>query len=440
MTLSGLTVSRIGEQQRRERQTDLTMAAESATNEVLSWLQNNDGAIAYLKDMAVTSTPAFPTTTTSTSLVLVSTNVPVNFPSGMASTGAITPAIPAAFPALVGSDPVAMNATNVRNGCTVASKIIKIVPSGAVAWPSGNERFMVYTTATQGSGKTLRRQRVSAVIRVSRISESIFTRAMFSIAGYTFKGSATTDSWNSASGTVAYSTGIAGSNGGLGSNGTLDVQKPENVAGPYEGNLNIPVNPVPYNPPAVIASTTTASLTAYNNVVGALGYGNQGGNVTAILVPNISDNMVFGGAGTVKLYVNGVMNLADITFAPGSTVKLEIYQNTYSGGAESQYGKTNFGDLTNPSRLQIYTNHTGSGKVNGGTNWSAVLFGPNLTLRFNGNASYYGSMVVGSLAGLVNGNFAFHYDDSLAQIPVGSALPRLTAAAWFNRDLTFSEP
>ena len=135
LSLTNLTVSRYGEQQRRQDQVNLLAAVESCTNEALSWVRNdptynpsdaNSGAIyTYLKNMPL-SNPGYPTEKVSTSAMLVSTSLPNDLISKLY---VVDKKWTTMFPVLTGNG----NTLGKRNGCAVEAKIIKTSVQGKVA-------------------------------------------------------------------------------------------------------------------------------------------------------------------------------------------------------------------------------------------------------------------------------------------------------------------
>lgn len=459
IALTDLTIARYGEQKYRQAQVDLLAATESAANETVNWLKNNPTVQESLKTLAVSS-PGFPTTPTSTSAVLVSSSLPTG--------------LPAVFPSLMSSttytgggtstatSTTGANAANRRNTCTVETKVIKVASSATPSLWDGSERFIVYTTAESGDRsrpESVRRQRVETVITavsttVSSTSTTTtttsvptpafpFTRGMFSINGYDFKGTATTDSWKSDSDgdgvadtpyvkPASYTVGGPNSNGDVGSNGVLgsgayDTSK---VHGDATPNANASLPNVTYAPPTS-GYASVASITANTTLTGS------GTSTTVFRTPSIAhkntNTLTIAGSGTVVLYVDGAFNIGNVNFAAGSTAKLVIYQNDISGKGCSFNAKNTIGDPNDPSRFLFVTAFSGTGSnemsLNGGASFSAVVLAPNAGIKFNGGSNFYGSFVGKDFSGAVNGNFAFHYDESLAGLSWGSIMTDITTTS-----------
>jgi hypothetical protein len=450
ITLTDLTIGRFGEQRHRQAQVDLLAATESSANETISWLKNNASVQDALKNLTVSS-PGFPTTTVSTSAVLVSSSLPTG--------------LPAMFPNLAGTSTststssIGANSANRRNACAVETKIIKVASSATPSVWDGSERFMVYTTAESGDRSrpdSVRRQRVESVITaisttVSSTSTSTtttsvptpafpFTRGLFSINGFDFKGTATTDSWKSdgnADGVAdtpyvtptSYTVGGPNSHGDVGSNGVLgsgayDTSKIHGQATP---NAGAQMPSVVYNPPTS-GYTSLPSITNNATLTGT------GAGTTIFKVPSINhgnnESLTINGIGTVVIYVDGAFKVGDIKFAPGSTADLVIYQNDIAGKGASFNAQNGVGDPNDPSRFLFVTAFSGTGPnemtLNGGAAFSGVVLAPNAGIKLTGGSDFYGSFVAKDFSGAINGNFDFHYDESLAGLSWGSIMTTVT--------------
>lgn len=445
IALTNLTIGRFGEQKARQAQVDLLAATESAANEAINWMRVNPEAQDLLKRLAVSS-PGFPESTYSTSSVMVSSRLPNGTPE--------------MFPTLAKAGTASgANGSGLRNSCQVESKIIKVASSATPSVWDGSERFIIYTTATAGDPSrpdTVRRQRVETVITAVSTTVSSttttttttsvptaaypFTRGLFSINGYDFKGTATTDSWKSDSNgdgiadtpyvaPASYTVGGPNSNGDVGSNGVLgsgayDTSK---VHGQATANAGATLPSVTYNPP----TTGYTSLTSITNNATVTGSGT--GN-TVYRIPSINQgnnkSLTISGTGTVVIYVDGVFNVGDVKFAAGSTAKLVIYQNDVSGKGCSFNSQNTVGDPNDPSRFMFITAFSGTGSnelsLNGGAKFSAVVLAPNAGIKFNGNSDFYGSFVAKDFSGAINGTFKFHYDESLAGKSYGTIMKDIT--------------
>jgi len=488
IALTDLTIGRYGEQKYRQAQVDLLAATESAANETINWMRNNTSVQTAMKNMAVSS-PGFPTTKTSTSSVLVSSTLPGSlpavFPSIMPQVMTTTQGGTTAYT----TSATGANAANRRNACTIETKVIKVASSANPSVWDGSERFIIYTTAETGDRTrpdSVRRQRVESVITAVSTTVSSttttttttsvptpafpFTRGMFSINGYDFKGAATTDSWKSDSNgdgvadtpytrPATYTVGGANSNGDVGSNGVLgsgayDTSKVHGQATP---NANATLPNVTYSPP-------TSGFTSMGSITGNTTLTGSGAGNTVFRTPSVAhknnNRLTISGSGTVVLYVDGAFNVGDVTFAAGSTAKLVIYQNDIAGKGASFNAQNTVGDPANPSRFLFVTAFSGTGanemSLNGGAKFSAVVLAPNAGMKFNGGSDFYGSFVGKDFSGAVNGNFSFHYDESLAGLSWGSimkdtttttttttttpTLSMLAPTAWNVRTVGYNDP
>jgi hypothetical protein len=457
ITMTDLTISRYKEQRYRQAQVDLLVATESAANESINWIKNNAQVWEALKNLTVSSSTSFPATTTSTSAVLVSSNLPTGLPN--------------IFPALISSSsPSASSsaasagvyAANKRNGCSVETKVIKVASSSPVSTWDGSERFIVFATATFGDTNNpteMRRQRVQTVLTAASTWSSSttttttttttsvptpafpFTRGLFSINGYDVSGNADTDSWKSDSNgdgiadtpyvaPASYTIGGPNSHGDIGSNGTLgsgayDTSK---VHGTPTPNANATLPTVTYNPP-------TSGVNILGNITANTTLTGTGSGSTIFKTPKLdhhqSETLTITGTGTVVLYVDGSFDAGNIKFASGSTANLIIYQNDIGGKGSNFNAQTSIGDKSDPKRFMFITAFSGTGaakemSLNGGASFSGVVLAPNAGIKFNGNSDFYGAFVAKDFSGNVNGNFSFHYDESLAGLSWGSIMTTVT--------------
>lgn len=490
IALTDLTISRYTEQKYRQAQVDLLAATESAANETVNWLKNNPAVQESLKNLAVSS-PKYPTVEKSTNAVLVSSSLPFGLPEVFPALGtkATTTSYTKTYNSTTTTTTAGANTANRRNACTVETKVIKVASSASPSVWDGSERFIIYTTAESGDRsrpESVRRQRVETVITavsttVSSTSTTTtttsvptpaypFTRGLFSMNGYDFKGTATTDSWKSDSDgdgiadtpyktPASYTKGGDNSHGDVGSNGVLgagayDFNKVHGEATP---NANASLPNVTYNPPTS-GYSSVASITSNATLTGT------GTGTTVFRTPSVNhknnNSLTIGGSGTVVLYVDGAFNVGDVKFAAGSTANLVIYQNDIGGKGASFNAQNTVGDPSDPSRFLFVTAFSGTGSnemsLNGGANFSGVVLAPNAGIKFNGGSNFFGSFVAKDFSGAVNGNFSFHYDESLAGLSWGTimqditttsttttttpALSMLAPTAWNVKSVGYNEP
>lgn len=485
IALTDLTIGRYTEQKYRQAQVDLLAATESAANETIRWVKdpNNTVVLDALRNLSVTSKAGFPSETKSTSTVLVSSSLPAGLPEVFPALGAKTytyaggTASPGSYATSTTS---AANTANRRNACVVETKIIKVASSQTPSAWDGTERFIIYTTAETGDRsrpESVRRQRVETVLQAVPTKTTVpmvtqvptpafpFTRGLFSLNGFDFKGTATTDSWKSDSNgdgvadtpyktPASYTKGGANSHGDVGSNGVLgsgayDFSK---VRGEATADANAALPNVTYAPPTTgykdvgtISANVTLSGSGGTTIYRAEAVQHKNRNT-----------MTIDGSGTVVLYVDGAFNVGDVKFAAGSTAKLIVYQNDIGGKGASFNAQNTVGDPNDPSRFLYVTAFSGTGSnemsLNGGAQFSGVVLAPYAGIKFNGGSNFYGSFVAKDFSGAINGNFAFHYDESLAGLSWGSVMedvttevdvydtPIMSPIAWNIKSVGYNDP
>lgn len=487
--LTDLTISRYTEQKYRQAQVDLLAATESAANETIHWMKNSPEVQYAMQHMAISSRPGFPETKRSTSAVLVSTSLPSGlppvFPALTVRTASMSYAPAGATQGgttpMIETNAVGANEANRRNACTVETKVIKVASSVTPSRWDDSEKFIIYTTAETGDRarpESVRRQRVETVILAKSKNDTVitpqivptpafpFTRGLFSINGYDFKGTATTDSWMSDSNgdgiadtpyiaPATYTVGGANSHGDLGSNGPLglgayDTSKVHGQATPY-ADAALPT--VTYAPPTT--GVTALPIISANKTLTGSGTG-----TTVFRTPSVDHNnrntLTIAGSGTVVLYVDGAFNVGNVVFAAESTAKVIIYQNDVAGRGCSFNSQSDIGDARDPKRLMLVTAFSGTFQnemsLNGGANFSAVVLAPNAGIKFNGNSNFYGAFVAKDFSGAVNGTFKFHYDESLRGLSMGmidrtvnvettvSRLDTLRPIVWNIRSVGYNAP
>lgn len=483
IALTDLTISRYSEQKYRQAQVDLLAATESAANETIRWVKdpNNTVVLDALRDLSVTNNPGFPTSKESTSAVLVSSSLPAGLPEVFPALGSKTYTGGGTSPSsYTASTTATANTANRRNACVVETKIIKVASLQTPSAWDGSERFIIYTTAESGDRsrpESVRRQRVETVLEAVPTKTTMpvvtqvptpaypFTRGLFSLNGFDFKGTATTDSWKSDSNgdgvadtpyttPASYTKGGPNSHGDVGSNGVLgsgayDFNK---VHGDATANANAGLPNVTYAPPTTGYTDvgTISTNTTLNGSGGTTIY-----RATAVQHKN-RNTMTIDGSGTVVLYVDGAFNVGDVKFAAGSTAKLIVYQNDIGGKGASFNAQNTIGDPNDPSRFLYVTAFSGTGanemSLNGGATFSGVVLAPYAGIKFNGGSSFFGSFVSKDFSGAINGNFSFHYDESLAGLSWGSVMedvttevdvydtPIMSPIAWNIKSVGYNDP
>lgn len=277
-------------------------------------------------------------------------------------------------------------------------------------------------------------------------ASKVMTKALFSKIGYSVQGSPSGDSWNSAGGTVPYSStstaaGTRTSSIEAGSNGSVSSSVSSIVA---KSNLNLtmPVPAVdaslPYNIPVagggpeVLNNTCTLTSGTYH---------------TKYIDIADTDRLTI--SGTVTIYVDGPVSLQTgngshpdpvLYYDPPLTAKLTIIQADYDeddpqwSSVETLFdlnGHQTAGSEGNPQQFVLVSAHTGNGRYNGTAGFGGVIYAPNMTLKLNGNFDFYGAILVNSFDGIINGNFHMHYDSSLADmsLPVNAGF---SVIGWYS--------
>jgi hypothetical protein len=157
---------------------------------------------------------------------------------------------------------------------------------------------------------------------------------------------------------------------------------------------------------------------------------------------NSSSTITFVDESVVTIYVDGPVIFGkknDFIVPPKCTVT--IIQNDYDPalGESTLNGKTALGCLSNPGAFRwISLSKQTADKANGTADIGGVFFWPYATIRMNGNAKMYGSLVAKSFDAKVNGTFDFYYDDSLGNITLPLA-PALVVVGWRSFPVGFSK-
>lgn len=296
-----------------------------------------------------------------------------------------------------------------------------------------------------------RRRRVEVLF--TKFPLSIYRQAMFARSGYEFMGSATTDSWDSQDGANAYGTVASGANGDLTSEGNITVQKPENVKGDVNSNIKMPIPPLTYSEPST-ATPKPGPRGTWSSSAAAV----PSGSYVCDELNLASDNAItFAPGARVDIYVKGPIILKKDWLIPVDVI-VRIFQDDYDASATSDQttinGNITIGCPQNPQALQIYSLYDGKNaagddpvpwdiQMNGSAQMGAVLFCPYASFKLNGGFDMFGSIVADSFrestaVGKVNGNFKFHYDESLNDLEMPFP-PSLVVVGWNSYDLAFAE-
>jgi len=280
-----------------------------------------------------------------------------------------------------------------------------------------------------------------------------FVHAMYAILGYDFKGSATTDSYDSSLG--AYGGGNSGGNkGDLGSNGFINVQKMGNINGAsVKEKIGLPPPTVDFDLAYQEAQNEAAaagkSVTAWGDVSHVASTTpldlDAAGSPYYMTSLTLDDTAVVNVSGDVKIFVDGPLQMLDAltkydTTDPDS--RLTIVQSDNNGANDISFrinGNDGLGDIAThqADKFLYYTELSKQMTFNGNGAMCGVFVAPNATIKLNGTFDYYGAFIARAFGnnvdtsdpdamGRVNGNFAFHYDEQLANLNQDTATTTAT--------------
>ena len=427
LSLIELSVGNLGSSERRKDDIELTVATESAANLSLNYLQN-------LPDMEDQLNRAKGLTTPTNITSFVRANATLDATGSDTLNGAT----PSSYWKYVGTYSVPIYG-KIQN-----QDVYQITSIGAFGGPTR----LWNADGTQNpilNANRYRRRRVEALF--TPFPPSIFKQALFSKSGYEYMGSATTDSWNSNDGSVGYTTVASrGNQGDLSSEGNIIVAKPTNVNGAVRPNIKVPIPSFTYSPPGsagplgVLSTATLGVRTDPPGVPVAMNY-----RYTAINLGN-SDTITIPPYANVTIYVDTYVSLKNDWLIP-STSKVTVIQNNYDStlGETTINGNIKIGCTANPSSFIFMSLFDGKlpdatnpkdfdFKMNGTAEFGGVMFAPYATFALNGGFNFYGSLIADSFKdttglGKVNGNFAFHYDESLANLKIPLP-PALIIVGW----------
>ena len=280
-----------------------------------------------------------------------------------------------------------------------------------------------YLLRTVGTNNTDMNRRVRHCVEmrldveVSSVSTpiNVFTFGMFAIDGWTIKGSAKTNSWNSTVGLYAAAT--AGSNGDVGSNGTMTVAKPSNIKGDAISNAN-KTFPMPDYPAAADAPLMAPAANRLGAVATNKTLGDPAGADTIYHCTSLANvQLTIQGTGTTTIYCDGAINLDTAIVYSQNGSRLIIRQGPGTG-ATNLNGNNSAGCIKDPSRYAVISAYTGEITLNGNASMGGVFYAPGATYKCNGTFDLYGALVTKSFySSQVNGSFFFHYDDKLSSTP-----------------------
>ena len=313
--------------------------------------------------------------------------------------------------------------------------------------PATIQTWRISSTGTV-NGSPNARVEVSALLEQS--VTPVFQYAAFTTnngcASLGFSGGGATDSYDSTAihyqnGTVvtqAYG-GDIGSNGNLTSSGSTTVingslSTPRTGVGqcgstitawtsngnstvtggaielPQEMNYQTPAAPNPL-PPTDAASFTKSS--GCNDVTGCT-IASPG----VLLAPGYYGNISLSGGATLHLAA-GTYDINSIGLSGNSTLVIDSGPVILNVAGQSVTTPIDFsgGAVTNaamdPSKFQIQYAGTGTVKLTGGAQTSALVYAPNANVLFTGGTDWYGAVIAGTLDD--SGGTAIHYDRHLKQ-------------------------
>lgn len=249
----------------------------------------------------------------------------------------------------------------------------------------------------------------------------------------------TTDSYNSTlysgTGTVtAANGGLSSSGGNLGTNGNLSEGGNAQINGSLStprvgvgscssGNVDaltsaggaVPAAGVVQLPQAITMPTPAAPnplppTTAYNGNGQVLLDGASVGNISV----NANSTLTLcAPAVTCTITINSITlnGNATLLIAPGATVILKVAGTSQTTPIDFNGGSVSNASL-NPARFQIQYGGTGTVKLNGGAQTSAMVYAPNAAVTFSGGGDFYGAVIGATVND--SGGAAIHYDRSLA--------------------------
>lgn len=271
-------------------------------------------------------------------------------------------------------------------------------------------------------------------IRLSVNPSTINGKGLFSANNYEFKGSATTDSWNSSTG--PYNPLTPGSNGNIYAISGLPLISNAGVSGgAYQTSDPLPAVAIPSPLPGIalpgsVSSGSGGSRVTSKTLVAGTTYSCTGD------LPDVS--YIVGSGGDVTIYVAGAINLSTpITFvdirkssALPAGNRLWIYQTDYGAARTTLNGNAMTGSASDPGRVIIQSAFTGEITLNGSASLGGVLIAPNATLKLLGNFDFFGCLWVNQMfQDQVAGNFKFHYDDYLNNFRIPGN-PTYSVSGW----------
>ena len=425
MALVDTSVSTLSREQRREQLLRRQSAAESAANLVLLGVLQSQNATppSTAINLSTSSKSAVPVDLAATNSVAALVAYQI---SSKVTAADLSPALKMA----------PSNGDMVAGGTKLTATIYPLpwnFSTNAFSGAAGGSvsSWLIKAQAQDGTPSQVKgydRHRVE--IRIKANPTTINGKGLFSANNYEFKGSASTDSWNSAAG--LYGSTAPGYNGNIYAITGLPLISNSGVKGnAFQTSDPLPAVAIPSPLPGIAlpASITSGSVTSKTLVAGTT-YSCVGA------LPDVT--YIVGSGGDVTIYVAGAIDVSKpVTFADtnkSSAIpagnRLWIYQTDYGAANTNLNGNAMSGNAADPSRVIIQSAFTGEITLNGNASLGAVLIAPYATLKLRGNFDFFGCLWVEQMyQDQVSGNFKFHYDDYLDNFKFSST-PTYAVSGW----------
>lgn len=146
---------------------------------------------------------------------------------------------------------------------------------------------------------------------------------------------------------------------------------------------------------------------------------------------SLDSNSILTIQGDVTLYVDGNFSLnsnTEVVFAAGASLTINV-TGTFNIDSNAKMN-----DGGRPQNLQIYSNATSSDngdykvELNSNSGFRGTIYAPNSAIDVNSNSNAYGA-VRGKYVNMAS-NGAFHYDEDLQNLAVGSTAEGHTIISW----------
>ena len=429
MALVDTSVSTLSREQRREQLLRRQTAAESAANLVLLGVLQSQNA--------TPPSTAISLSTSSKSAVAVD----LSAPNSVAATVAYQITTTAAAADLSPTLKMSSSDGDLVAGGTKLTATIYPLPwdfkTNAFSGAAGGSvsSWLIKAQAQDGTSSQVKgydRHRVE--IRVKANPTTINGKGLFSANNYEFKGSASTDSWNSAAG--LYGSTAPGYNGNIYAISGLPLISNSGVKGnAFQTSDPLPAVAIPSPLPGI---ALPASITTGSNPNKVTSITLVAGTTYQCLTALPDVTYIVGSGGDVTIYVAGDINVSKpITFvdtrkssALPAGNRLWIYQTDFGAAKTNLNGNAMSGNAADPSRVIIQTAFTGEITLNGSASLGGVLIAPYATIKLLGSFDFFGCLWVEQMyQDQVTGNFKFHYDDYLDNFRFSNR-PSYSVSGW----------